>query len=126
MLSDKCFASWQARVEAHPIARLCFMSEAQLFPLADACVTLILGRFSDLPQRYKQGYEMSRQSRARGPLLSIILFSLYFLPNDTPYEVGPRGRERLAEFVSNKMTGVYSSLQAFIDGITISSVVDPV
>lgn len=126
MLSEKIYGAWLRRIEANPLAKLCFMSEDELFPIADKCIDIILRRFQDLPDRYKQSYKMSLQSRAREPLLTIILFCLYFLPKETPYECDPAVHTRLKEHVSNKMTGVYSTLQMFVDGVTMSAIVDPI
>lgn len=125
MLSQKCYAAWQKRLAQSPLARLCFMAPQELLPIAEVCIDQILARFPDLPDRYRQSYEMSRQSQAREPLLSIILFCLYFIPDCTPYACADL-QGSLKDHVANKMTGVYSTLEAFVDGVTMSSILYPV
>lgn len=124
-LSEVCHRAWMSRVEGNALSRLCFMEASALQPLASACVGVILARFS-LPTRYEQSYRMAEGCGDRLALLTIVLFSAHLLPDDTPVKLGPQARERLAQFVSNKMTGVFDSVERFVDALTISSIVNPV
>jgi hypothetical protein len=125
MLSEKCYSAWEKRVAQSLLSRVCFMTPEEMCPLASQCIDLILHRFPNLPSRYKQNYAMTRDS-AREPMLSVILFTMHLLPEESPIRPTPPVQARLKEHVTSKMVGVYTTLQEFTDAVTISSISDPV
>ena len=125
MLSEKCYKAWEERVSGSLLSRVCFMSEEEMKDVVQKCIDLILRKFPDLPPRYKQNYRMTLNS-AREPMLSVILFTMHLLPEESPIKPTPSVQKRLEEHVNSKMVGVYTTLQEFTDAVTISSISSPV
>ena len=94
MLSEKCYKAWEERVSRSLLSRVCFMSEEEMKDVVQKCIDLILRKFPDLPPRYKQNYKMTLNS-AREPMLSVILFTMHLLPEESPIKPSPSVHKRL-------------------------------
>ena len=117
-INELCLQHWEERIAKNPLSQLCFMPYEKLQPLAIKCIDFVLKVIPNLPPRYINNYMRTRNEKHKVLSLSIIFFSLVYLPETRPFEVSERLITLLEQETEDMLKGVYTTVQSYVESVT--------